>query len=260
VVRCDTCGFGAIADPWTEFDRIYDDAYYAGEGADPLVDYAFELAHPQRTIRTWEWEGIARVVQSLGSGAVGARWLDFGCGNGGLVRHLRQHHGVDAVGFEEGAMVRQLSHHGIPHIARDEIAAAGPFEVITAIEVLEHVLDPVAELRLMAQALAPGGVLFATTGNAAPFRAKLAEWRYVVPEIHVSFFEPMTLARAYEQVGLAVQWPGFVPGWEGIYKFRVLKNLRLRRRNLFTRAIPARPLALAADRYVALSAHPVGRA
>jgi SAM-dependent methyltransferase len=259
VVHCDACGFGAVADPLTDFANIYDDAYYDGRGADPLVDYAFELAHPARTIRGWEWEGIAQVIRSLGEGAPGSRWLDFGCGNGGLVRHVRERHGVDAVGFEEGSMVQQLAEHGIPHIDRDELVDHGPFDVITAIEVLEHVLDPVAELRLMAQALRPGGILFATTGNAAPFQKRLAEWRYVVPEIHISFFEPRTLALAFEQAGLTVTWPGFVPGWAGIYKFRVLKNLRLRHRNVITNAIPARPLARAADRYVALAAHPVAR-
>jgi len=259
VVRCAACGFGAIADPWTDFARIYDDAYYAGQGADPLVDYAFELAHPARTIRRWEWEGIARVVRSLGEGAPGSRWLDFGCGNGGLVRHVRDRLGVDAVGFEEGAMVQQLASHGIPHIARDELVEHGPFDVVTAIEVLEHVLDPVAELRLMAQALRPGGLLFVTTGNAAPFNDDLAGWRYVVPEIHISFFEPRTLAVAYERAGLVPEYPGRVAGWDAIYKFRVLKNLRLRRRTPLTSAIPARPLAWAADRYAALAAHPVGR-
>ena len=66
--RCDACGFGFVADPWTDYAAIYSDAYYAGEGADPLVDYVYELEHPERTIRRHEWHGILRRVRSLGAG------------------------------------------------------------------------------------------------------------------------------------------------------------------------------------------------
>ena len=82
VRRCDVCGFAFIADPWTDFERIYDDRYYAGQGADPLVDYHFELAEPDRTIRQYEWRGVTRLVERMLGGLDGVRWLDFGCGNG----------------------------------------------------------------------------------------------------------------------------------------------------------------------------------
>jgi hypothetical protein len=42
--RCDVCRFAFIADPWTDFGQIYDERYYDGRGADPLVDYRFELS------------------------------------------------------------------------------------------------------------------------------------------------------------------------------------------------------------------------
>ena len=257
--RCPSCRFAFVSDPWLDFEKTYDDAYYEGRGADPLVDYAFELAHPDQTIRRWEWEGITRVVGTLTSVREGTRWLDFGCGNGGLVRHLRSTRAIDAVGFEEGAMVRRLDAYGIPHIPRDDLAEAGPFDVVTAIEVLEHVLDPVAELRTMASCLKPGGLLFVTTGNAAPYAKRLTHWRYVVPELHISFFEPQTLAAAYERAGLVAEWPGFVVGWPEIYKFRVLKNLRLRRVTPLTSALPTVQLARLADRKAQLSRHPAAR-
>ena len=63
--RCDVCGFAFIADPWTDFERIYDDRYYDGRGADPLVDYRFELTEPDRTIRQYEWRGVTRLVEHL---------------------------------------------------------------------------------------------------------------------------------------------------------------------------------------------------
>ena len=60
--HCDACGFSFVEDPRTDFENIYSEAYYRGEGADPLVDYIYEREHSDRTIRHYEWRGIARIV------------------------------------------------------------------------------------------------------------------------------------------------------------------------------------------------------
>ncbi len=254
--RCTTCRYAFIANPWTEFDRIYDDRYYAGRGADPLVDYQFELDDPERTIRVYEWRGITRTVEALVGGLTGVRWLDFGAGNGGLVRHVLEHTGAAATGFEEGSIAARARLAGIPIESALEAQSAS-FDVVTAIEVLEHTLDPVAELRRIRQLLRPGGLLLLTTGNAAPFAANLTRWPYVVPEIHVSFFEPGTLRRALQRAGFR---PAAMPGGGGfdeVLKFKVLKNLRFRRRTILTDLLPARPIAVLADRRTQLRAHPI---
>ena len=135
---------------------------------------------------------------------------------------------------------------------------AGAFDVVTAIEVIEHVPDPVAELRRMAALLRPGGLLFLTTGNAAPYRDKLAEWRYVTPEIHVSFFEPRTLHVALERAGLQPADGGFGPGWTEIIRFKLLKNLKRRSVSPLERVVPWPLVARALDARLKISAHPVG--
>jgi 2-polyprenyl-3-methyl-5-hydroxy-6-metoxy-1,4-benzoquinol methylase len=257
--RCEVCHFAFIADPWTDFERIYDDRYYAGRGADPLVDYRFELDEPERTIRRYEWHGVTQLVERLLGGVDGVRWLDFGCGNGGLVRYVRERTGAEAYGFEDGSIAATARQLGIPVLGADALdEQPGAFDVVTAIEVIEHTLDPLAELRRIRGLLRPGGLLFLTTGNAAPFASALERWSYIVPEIHVSFFEPGTLRRALGQSGFA---PGEIPdgdGFDQILKFKVLKNLRLRRRSPLTDLIPARPVAAVVDRRVRLREHPIG--
>lgn len=258
--RCTVCRYAFIADPWTDFAQIYDERYYAGRGADPLVDYSFELAQPERTVRSYEWSGIAALVGQLVGSVDGVRWMDFGCGNGGLIRYLRDRTGADVHGFEQGSIAAEARALGLP-IAGDVDALSalrGEFDVVTAIEVLEHTLAPVQELRRMRELLRPGGLLFLTTGNAAPFAARLTRWPYVVPEIHVSFFEPATLKRAFARAGFtAGPHPGGA-GFHQILKFKVLKNLHVRRRSALTDLLPARPIALAADLRTRLGEMPVG--
>jgi SAM-dependent methyltransferase len=260
LAHCDACGYGFVVDPCVDYAAIYSDDYYEGRGADPLVDYVYELAHPERTIRRYEWRGILAAVRSWTPVAEGAPWLDYGCGTGGLVSFLRGS-GVDAVGFEQGWSVPRLRERGIPVLDSDDLdESAGRFAVVTAIEVIEHVVDPVAELTRMAKLLRPGGLLFLTTGNAAAYAGRLAEWRYVIPEIHVSFFEPRTLEIAMSRAGLAPQQGGFGPGWTDIIRFKVLKNLKRHSVSRLDGAVPWPLAARVLDRRLGIAGHPVGRA
>jgi SAM-dependent methyltransferase len=259
LARCAGCGYAFIADPWLDFEQIYDERYYAGRGADPLIDYSYELEHPDRTVRTYEWRGIASVVRHLAGPLANSRWIDFGCGNGGLVRYLRHHEHVDALGYDEGAITGRAADMGIPVSGRAALAEwVGTADVVTAIEVLEHTYDPVAELRTMRTLLRPGGLLFVTTGNALAHASHLEKWRYVVPEIHISFFEPRTLARAMTEAGFRAEFRSLGRGFDDILTFKVLKNLKVRRRSAATDALPKHLVGTIADRLERLSEHPLG--
>ena len=124
-------------------------------------------------IRNGSKRGIERVVRGLVPISRTTRWLDFGCGHGGLVRFLRERGAIGAFGYDTGAMVERARAEGIPLLTEDELARAhGSFEVVTAIEVIEHVPDPVELLVRLRRLLAPGGLLFLTTGigNGSTFR------------------------------------------------------------------------------------------
>ncbi len=249
-----------MANPWTEYKRIYTADYYSGRGADPLVDYVFELEHPEETIRVHEWRGIFRAVASLVTLTADTRWLDYGCGNGGLVRHLRERGIGAATGFDEGWIAAKARASGIPILQADALdRMTGQFDVVTAIEVLEHLEQPVDVMRRIRRLLKAGGLLFFTTGNAEPVRGRLLGWRYLVPEVHVSFFEPSTAARALRQAGFEPEFHGMLPGFPEIIRFKALKNLGLKRREWWQEWLPWPVLARMLDRRLRITAHPVGR-
>jgi SAM-dependent methyltransferase len=152
-----------------------------------------------------------------------------------------------------------LKESSIPTVSESEMATSlERFDVVTAIEVIEHAVDPVGELKRIRAVLKPGGLLFMTTGNAAPFRDRLPSWRYVTPDVHVSFFEPETLAAALRAAGFEPAFPGFGPGWVDIIRFKTLKGLRRHRRSRLEGLVPWRLAAHMVDRHLRLSAQPIG--
>ena len=101
------------------------------------------------------------------------------------------------------ATTRDGARTGLAHTAIDcstttnSASTQGRFDVVTAIEVVEHIPGPLDTMRQIASLLKPGGRLFLTTGNAAPHRDSFTSWKYVHPDIHVAYFEPRTLTEAY---------------------------------------------------------------
>jgi len=257
--RCPECRFAFVDPPWSGTSAAYNEAYYQGKGVDPTVDYLFELEAPERTVRHYEWQGLTDVVGCLTPLNPKTRWLDYGCGNGGLVRHLRRHALADAVGFESGWIVGVSRKLGIPFLTEDEIPDYyGAFDVVTMIEVIEHVLDPIAVLRHARRLLKPNGILYLTTGNARPFRDCLLAWRYVIPEIHVGFFEPRSLETALTRTGFRPVYRVRPRGYADVLRFKILKNLGIRKRSLLESAIPWKLVSFLADLRYQVTYQPYG--
>jgi SAM-dependent methyltransferase len=258
--RCKICNFISVTNPCLDFARLYNDSYYRGQGADPAVDYLFELEHPNQTIRRYEWRGIELLVEHFVSDMGGIRWLDYGCGNGSLVRYLRERN-IDAVGFEEGAIAARAYAEGIPILTPAELEGeAGRCSVVTLIEVIEHVPDPMPVLRGIRRLLKPGGLLFLTTGNSASHLKHFMDWRYVAPDIHVSYFDHKNMQMALIASGFECIFPGYVRGWEDIIRFKILKTIGWRKVGGIEQMIPWSLISRFADRREGCSSYPIGLA
>jgi SAM-dependent methyltransferase len=258
--QCSRCHFVSVVNPITDYDKIYNDAYYEGRGADPLVDYAFELDYPKRTVRNFEWQGILDAVRHhYGEPLDGVRWLDYGSGAGGLVRFLCERK-IEAYGFDVGSYTDRARARDIQILTPSELVERRRhFDVISLIEVLEHIPDPVSLLQSVAQLLRPGGLLFLTTGNADPHRGSFTSWGYVIPEVHVSYFSPESLARALDRVGLQLFPLGKSPGLTNIVKYKILKTLGFKHLNPWFAILPWSLICLVTDWRYQLSAMPIAR-
>jgi SAM-dependent methyltransferase len=250
-----------VGDPRRDFVDIYSEAYYRGRGIDPFIDYVFELENADSTVRVYEWVGILKLVKSLYPQPIDARlrWLDYGCGNGGLVRFIRAKTGCDITGYDEGWIVEKAIEAGIPVTRHKELLTSGEkFDIVTAIEVLEHVEDPIKTLSEIRSLMNPGGLFFFTTGNALPQRKNLLQWGYFLPEIHISLYEPGTLVTALEMTGFRPQlFEKMLAGWVDIIRYKVLKSMGIRRKNAFEKILPWQLINPLVDSLMHVSAHPI---
>lgn len=236
--QCSSCFFSYVQNYRTDYDLLYNECYYRGFGADPMVDYVHESENFKETIRNYEWQGILSVFRML-CPAEGA-WLDFGCGAGGLVKFAVEN-GCNAFGYEEGWASDISRACKIPMLDASELSRyPNRFDFISAIEVLEHTPDPIGVLRKICKLLKPMGVLFITTGNARPWRKNLLAWNYTQsPDVHVSFFEPETLSMALKIAGFRPQiFSNMNKGYVDIIKYKILKNLKVKHKNNLIDALP----------------------
>ena len=152
------------------------------ENADPLELAKFSgLAH-----RWWDRDGDFRPLHDINplrldwidrlAGLRGKRALDVGCG-GGILADSMAHRGADVLGVDLASKALKVARlHAIevqtPRIEYREVAAEtlanempGAFDVVTCMEMLEHVPDPSSIVAACAALLAPDGWLFFSTIN-----------------------------------------------------------------------------------------------
>lgn len=130
----------------------------------------------------------------------GGAVLDIGCASGDLLAALGP--GFTAFGIEPSRDAQALAQsRGVRILGAtpSELAAAGRrFDVITAIDVIEHVPDPRAFLAQLAPFLEAGGFIVISTGSTAS-----AAWRLAGPAYyyshnfeHISFISPRWCQRS----------------------------------------------------------------
>jgi SAM-dependent methyltransferase len=227
---CEGCRLGLVLNPRLDYENIYGADYYEGTGADPHIDYVGDES--TGSVREIEWAGILKTITDVARirGSQVSTLLDWGAGLGGLVKRARAS-GFQAEGLDAGYAATILSEKGLAAPAVDEMNER--YDVITAIEVVEHLVDPIAELRTMARCLKPGGFLFITTGNFAKVRGPLNRWYYAqVPDVHVTFWSPPAWEKGLRVAGLdALPLPvGRVD--PRIVQYKILKALPKYRRPL----------------------------
>lgn len=142
-------------------------------------------------------------------------WLDIGCGQGELLRRVRDEYepralrGVDPIDWLAEDLRGDVEFQAI---AAERLESLAPADRVMLVEVIEHLEAPWSALRAAARLLAPGGRIVVSTPNVATLRHRLelalrGNLTSFRPdyEPHLSPALPHVVGRILAEEGLAVE-------------------------------------------------------
>jgi len=174
----------------------------------------------------WDTSSDAEVHQYVGpilnkwlANKAGEKLLDIGCGNGALTAKLAAL-GLDCSGTDFSESGIQIAQTTFPSITFFQSTISEPlpdkcqgvYDIVTSVEVIEHLLLPRELFARAKEALKPGGTLIVTT----PYHGYLknivlaltnkfdSHWHPLRDYGHVKFFSPSTLGNLFEEQGFSV--------------------------------------------------------
>lgn len=135
----------------------------------------------------------------------GTRLLDFGCGAGGFMRRMKAR-GWLADGYDPA-----LGHAPLPDsvmFVNDGVRMPLRYDVITAWHVVEHLRDPITELRRLAGYLEEGGLLIVEVPHAESWLLHHCEAHRQASlwSEHLILHTEQTLAALLQAAGLEVHY------------------------------------------------------
>ncbi|MBN2025470.1 MAG: class I SAM-dependent methyltransferase [Actinobacteria bacterium] len=146
------------------------------------------------------------------------RLLDIGCGDGRFLSIMQglselELHGLEPNSIEAARASSLLGIEVFPGTLEDAEYEGGYFDVVTMWDVLEHVDDPVKELREVRRILHDGGLLLARIPNLPYFRLKQrVAGKYMRsrgmtiynPRHHFTYLDRDTARMLLERTGFAI--------------------------------------------------------
>lgn len=191
------------------------------------LDKFSELAH-----RWWDPESEFKPLHDINplrldwidriAGLAGKNVLDVGCGGGILAESMATRGAlVTGIDLSDKALAVARLHLletgqkvDYRKVSAEELAGDQPmaFDIVTCLEMLEHVPDPASTVRACAQLVRPGGLVFFSTLNRNPksYLFAVVGAEYVLNLLprgthdYAKFIRPAELARYCREASLAV--------------------------------------------------------
>lgn len=208
LVRCSGCGL-MRQNPRLVWDSLQN--YYPRE----FISYGTIIANEPNPLMRWSrrygmWKKL-RILRQLSSGG---RLLDVGCGTGIFLGEAARDSRWQVMGIEPTEYAANYARKALGiEILQSTLSQVSlpkdSFDIITMWDVIEHIPNPIADLRVAYSLLRKGGWLVLQIPNVESQGASVFGRYWVGWDLprHLYFFPRMTLAVILESIGLRpVMW------------------------------------------------------
>jgi 2-polyprenyl-3-methyl-5-hydroxy-6-metoxy-1,4-benzoquinol methylase len=195
--RCRQCGL-IFRNPQPHDDdlsRLYSNSYSGESIATGTTQ--MEMAGTSISLARSYVRSLSRTLELKGK-----QILDFGAGLGTMSMALREL-GAQVIAVEPFGW-RECEKAGIrSYRSLSELPRTARFDLVVAIQVVEHLPLPWVTLKELGDLLKPGGWLHLGTPNSNGLNARVCRrrWREFLKPTHLMFFNPDTLERTLEKAG-----------------------------------------------------------
>src|SRR2546423_6286058 len=204
LARCQDCGVQYLYPRLTEdtIQRVYQDATYFQGGKSGYADTSY---FEQEAALRATFKRLLRNLQDRGM--TGGDLLEVGCGYGYLLDEARPYFSR-RVGTELAPQAASQARQTGADVfvgGAEQLSSADSFDCVLAIQVIEHIYDPVGFMKQLVTHVKPGGYFVLATpdiGGALRWAMGRSWPSFKVPE-HVVYFDYHSLRRLMSEAGLA---------------------------------------------------------
>jgi len=220
LVKCNNCGvISMVPMPTDEQLAAYYDAYSKDDGVDLTRRTGVHYPRLRKLFHQISGDVDPRDFMDV---PVGARVLDYGCGQAGYLCDFHDQ-GVVISGAEiAGHLVDACRNNGLDVHKVDDFSYIpfedGTFEIVYLMQVFEHLRDPRGFMQELARILKNDGVLYLILPNAASVWRKIFGKNWVtgwfVP-FHLFYYDRPMLAKIAREQGFEVveSWSSTPESW-----------------------------------------------
>lgn len=206
IVKCKECSL-IFTSP------TFDEAHYRETyQSEVYAEYMSKLVHDSHSYRVERFgnERVSIMSTYLDNSDNEIRYLDIGCSSGAVVEAAtNKGWAASGIDLNESAIEfgRDRGLNLVNGDVYDQNFEPGSFEVISAFDVLEHVLDPVKMLKKIHELLVPGGIalIFVPNWNSATRVLLGKDAHYIRPTHHLTYYTPLTLEDVVVRNGFKVE-------------------------------------------------------
>jgi 2-polyprenyl-3-methyl-5-hydroxy-6-metoxy-1,4-benzoquinol methylase len=198
IYRCNTCGLQTIhpkASP--DYQLMYGESYYTGKS-----EYSYKDERKYEKYDSYVWDARLRNIKKFKKGG---NFLDIGCSFGGFLERAKRAgflpYGVEVSGYSakfcESKGISVFNGNFL-----DSNFSENFFDVITMVEVIEHLEKPKEVFEKLYSILKPGGLLLLQTANFEGQQAKqeAEKYHYYLPG-HLYYYSANNLQQILSSKG-----------------------------------------------------------